>query len=73
MSVSYIPALRLYIRSCAEKARGGVVSVRIRDVCAGDKRCEYVLAAVMKDLINKGVAQRRKQGVCLIDRSALGI
>jgi predicted transcriptional regulator of viral defense system len=71
MTANYILALRLYIRRRAEKARGGVVSVRIRDVCSGDKRCEYVITALMKSLIKKGIAQRRKQGVYLIEKSAL--
>jgi len=69
--MNYILALRQYILSRAEKTRGGVVSIRVRDVCNGDKRCEYVITTVMMDLIKKGVAQRRKQGVYLIDRSAL--
>jgi len=71
MTVNYIVALRLYIRMRVAKARGGVVSVKIRDVCNGDKRCEYFVTAALKRLIKEGVAQRRKQGVYLIDRSAL--
>jgi hypothetical protein len=68
---NYILALRQYILHRAEKTHGGVVSVKIRDVCNGDKRCEYVITAVMMDLVKKGVAQKRKQGVYLIDKAAL--
>ncbi len=70
--MSYILALRRYIRNRAAKTRGGVVSVRIRDVCNGDKRCEYVVAKTLKKLIERGVAERRKQGVYLIYRETLG-
>jgi len=69
--MNYILALRRYIQQRAEKTRGGVVSVKIRDVCNGDKRCEYVITTVMMDLIKKGVAQKRKQGVYIIDKTAL--
>jgi hypothetical protein len=46
MTANYILALRLYIRRRAEKARSGVVSVHIRDVCSGDKRCEVEKSAL---------------------------
>jgi hypothetical protein len=71
MTVNYILALRLYILRRVAKARGNVVSVRIRDVCNGDKRCEYVVYTFLAELIKKGVAQRRKTGVYIIDKTAL--
>jgi len=71
MSVNYVLALRLYIQDRVEKARGRVVSVKIRDICRGDKKCEYVVYTAMKELIRRGVAWRYKQGVYLVDRSAL--
>jgi hypothetical protein len=71
MTANYILVLRQYIRKRAEKSRGGVVSVKIRDVCNGDKRCEYVVTKTLMKLVREGVAQKRKQGVYLIDRLAL--
>jgi len=71
MTVDYILALRKYTRRRAAKARGGVVAVRIRDICVDDKRCEYAIYKFLMELVRRGVAQRRKQGVYLIDRSAL--
>lgn len=65
--MNYILALKLYIRRRVAKARGGVVSVKIRDVCNGDKKCEYVVAGA---LVSLG-AVRRRRGIYLVDRSAL--
>lgn len=67
MTVNYILALRLYIHEKLEKARGRVVSVHIRGVCRGDKRCEYVVAGMLAGL----GAVRRQRGIYLIDRVAL--
>jgi hypothetical protein len=71
MTANYILALKLYLRQRMEKARGNVVSVKIRDVCHGDKKCEYAVYAALMKLVKEGIAQRRKQGVYLIDISAL--
>jgi hypothetical protein len=71
MTADYILALKLYLRRRVEKARGNVVSVKIRDVCHGDKKCEYAVYTALMKLVKEGVAQRRKQGVYLIDVSAL--
>ena len=73
MSVNYILALRRYIRRRTAKARGGVIAVKIRDICVDDKRCEYVIYTFLAELVEKGVAQKRKQGVYLIDRAAVGL
>jgi hypothetical protein len=70
-AVNYILALRLYLEERLEKARGRVVSVKIRDVCNGDKKCEYVVYTALMKLVKEGVAQKRKQGVYLIDKTAL--
>jgi len=47
--------------------------VKIRDICVDDKRCEYVIYTFLAELVEKGVAQKRKQGVYLIDRAAVGL
>jgi hypothetical protein len=69
--MNYILALRLYIRRRAKGARGGVVSVRVRDVCIDDKKCEYVVYTFLTELVKKGVAQKYKQGVYVINKATL--
>jgi predicted transcriptional regulator of viral defense system len=67
----YLPALLLHIQRRVEGGRGAVVSVHIRDICGIDRRCCTVVQRVLKRLEERGLARRHKQGVYLIERSAV--
>jgi len=53
-----------------EGGRGAVVSVRTRDVCGVDRRCEMAVRRLMMSLVEKGLARRFKRGTYLIERMA---
>jgi predicted transcriptional regulator of viral defense system len=67
----YIPALLWYVQRRLEGGRGSLVAVRIRDICGIDRRCCTVVQRVLKRLEERGLARRHKQGVYLIERSAV--
>ena len=48
-----------------------MVSVRIRDVCGVDRRCEMAVRRLMMRLVEEGLARRHRKGVYLIERAAV--
>jgi DNA-binding IclR family transcriptional regulator len=67
----YLPALLLYLQRRLEGGRGAVVSVRTRDVCGVDRRCEAAVHSLMTRLVERGLAKRHKRGTYPIERRAV--
>jgi hypothetical protein len=67
----YLSALLLHIKRRLEYEKGGVISVKTRAVCRGDRRCGRFLNNFMMSLVEKGLARMHKRGVYLIERKAV--
>jgi hypothetical protein len=68
--MKYLPALLLYIQRRVESGKGGMVSIKTRNVCGEDRRCGRVVHSLMLSLVEKGLAKQHKRGVYLIKRGA---
>jgi hypothetical protein len=66
----YLPVLLWYVKRRLEGGRGFLISIRTRDVCGADKRCAHALRRVMMNLVERGLAKRRRRDVYLIERRA---
>jgi hypothetical protein len=66
----YLPVLLWYVKRRLEGGRGFLISIRTRDVCGADKRCTHALRRVMMNLVERGLAKRRRRDVYLIERRA---
>jgi hypothetical protein len=68
--MKYLPALLLYIQRRMESGKGGMVSIKTRNVCGEDRRCGRAVRNLMMSLIERGLAKQHKRGVYLIKRDA---
>jgi hypothetical protein len=68
--MQYISSLLMYVQRRLEGGRGGVVSIKTRNVCGENRRCKRVVNNLMKRLVEEGLARRHKQGIYLIEKRA---
>ncbi|MEM4898098.1 MAG: hypothetical protein QXR18_07855, partial [Pyrobaculum sp.] len=70
VGTDYLSALIYYLYR-KKWERGGTVAIKTREICGVDKRCSWHLLQLMTLLVERGIAQRYKKGVYLIQREKL--
>jgi len=67
-SEPFLNGLAQHIKQRIEGGRGGVISVKPRRICQGNRRCVKMVNLVMTGLVERGLARQHKRGVYLIKR-----
>jgi hypothetical protein len=69
--MQYLSTLLLYIQLHVEGGRGGVISIKTRNICKRNKRCSRVLNDFMVSLVERGLVKMHKRGIYLVERRSV--